>query len=100
MGRLFRLCVRTYQYTLGTVLPDACRFEPTCSEYAIQAVEIHGLGHGLLLALVRLLRCHPFGRWGSDPVPAKTDEVRVQDLECRARIHRKDPVNATHARSR
>jgi len=52
----------------------ACRFEPTCSEYAHQAVSIHGLGRGLHLSLCRLLRCRPFGGWGYDPVPSRAAE--------------------------
>lgn len=48
----------------------ACRFEPTCSEYAHQALAAHGLGRGLYLTLRRLLRCRPMGGWGYDPVPA------------------------------
>lgn len=47
----------------------ACRFEPTCSEYAYQALAAHGLGRGLYLTLRRLFRCRPKGGWGYDPVP-------------------------------
>ena len=52
----------------------ACRFEPTCSEYAHQALTIHGLGRGLHLTLRRLLRCRPLGGWGHDPVPSRAAE--------------------------
>lgn len=48
----------------------ACRFDPTCSEYAHQALATQGLGRGLYLILRRLLRCHPLGGWGYDPIPA------------------------------
>ena len=51
------------------MLPHACRFVPTCSEYAHEAFERHGVMAGSLLALARLLRCHPFARAGHDPVP-------------------------------
>jgi putative membrane protein insertion efficiency factor len=68
-ARAIRLLVRIYQYTLGTVLPNSCRYHPTCSEYTIQAVEKHGPGRGLLLAAKRILRCHPWGGFGHDPVP-------------------------------
>jgi putative membrane protein insertion efficiency factor len=54
---------------LATAGP-ACRFEPTCSEYAHQALATHGLRRGLYLTLRRLLRCRPLGGWGYDPVPA------------------------------
>jgi putative membrane protein insertion efficiency factor len=51
------------------MLPHACRFVPTCSQYAIEAVECHGAIRGSVLAAGRLLRCHPFARAGFDPVP-------------------------------
>jgi len=70
-AKAVRLLVRFYQYTLGTVLPNACRYHPTCSEYAIEAVGRHGPGRGLLLAAKRILRCHPWGRFGHDPVPER-----------------------------
>lgn len=66
---VLRLAVRCYQHTLGAVLPGACRFEPTCSEYALQAVTRHGPVRGSWLVLKRLARCHPFGGCGHDPVP-------------------------------
>ena len=53
------------------MLPRACRFVPTCSEYAHEAVERHGVLRGGALAVGRLLRCHPFARAGYDPVPAR-----------------------------
>lgn len=62
--------IRTYQLVLRPLLPgNACRFHPTCSEYAIEALERHGPWRGGRLALRRILRCHPFGRGGIDPVP-------------------------------
>ncbi len=66
-----KVIIRLYQYTLGTVLPNSCRFSPTCSEYAIQALEKHGPSQGLWLAAKRILRCHPWGGCGYDPVPEK-----------------------------
>jgi len=59
-----------YQYTLGTVLPDSCRFYPTCSQYALEAITTHGAAQGIWLTVKRLLRCHPFNPGGFDPVPA------------------------------
>lgn len=64
-----RLGIRCYQYTFGAVLPGACRFEPTCSNYALDAVARYGPMRGGLLTLRRLVRCHPFGGCGFDPVP-------------------------------
>ena len=61
--------IRAYQLTLGAVLPRSCRFHPSCSQYALEAVTIHGPGRGTLLAVKRILRCHPFNPGGYDPVP-------------------------------
>jgi putative membrane protein insertion efficiency factor len=58
-----------YKRALSPLLPPACRFTPTCSEYAREAVLRHGLGRGLALAARRLARCHPFHAGGHDPVP-------------------------------
>lgn len=49
--------------------PSPCRFVPSCSAYAVEALEHHGARRGTMLALRRLLRCHPWARWGADPVP-------------------------------
>ena len=51
--------------------PSPCRYVPTCSAYGIEAVDVHGAARGGLLALRRLLRCHPWGRYGYDPVPER-----------------------------
>jgi len=61
--------VRLYQITLSPILGGACRFEPSCSAYAIEAIDRHGAWKGVKLAGARLLRCHPFGSAGYDPVP-------------------------------
>jgi putative membrane protein insertion efficiency factor len=61
--------IRVYQRYVSPCLPPACRFYPTCSEYAAQAVTRHGLLRGSWLAVRRLLRCHPFHAGGYDPVP-------------------------------
>jgi len=57
-----------YQKYLSPLLPASCRFEPTCSEYAREALRKYGLWKGLLLSLWRVLRCHPYARGGYDPV--------------------------------
>lgn len=61
--------VHAYQLLLSPFSGGACRFEPSCSAYAIAAIEQHGLLRGLRLALVRVSKCHPFGPHGVDPVP-------------------------------
>jgi uncharacterized protein len=61
--------IRLYQRTLSPWLPSSCRFQPTCSQYAIEALERHGLGRGTWLTLRRLARCQPLCRAGFDPVP-------------------------------
>jgi uncharacterized protein len=69
MKTLFVLGVRAYQVSLGHLLPAACRYYPSCSAYAIEALERHGAWHGSWLALRRIGRCHPFRPGGYDPVP-------------------------------
>jgi len=63
------LIVRGYQLWVSPLLPAACRYYPTCSAYAIQALEKHGAITGTWLALRRIARCHPFRPGGYDPVP-------------------------------
>ena len=60
--------MKVYKAVLSPLLPPACRFEPTCSEYAREAIGRYGIGRGLLLALRRLCRCQPFSAGGFDPV--------------------------------
>jgi putative membrane protein insertion efficiency factor len=61
--------VRLYRLMVSPFLPPACRFEPSCSSYAAEAIERHGALHGGWLAARRLARCHPFHSGGLDPVP-------------------------------
>ena len=62
--------VRAYRYLFSPWLGSACRFEPTCSAYALDALERHGAGAGLALTVARVGRCHPWCEGGFDPVPA------------------------------
>jgi uncharacterized protein len=64
------LAIRAYQVIVRPFLPRACRFEPSCSEYAREAVRAHGAARGLWLATWRICRCHPFHPGGYDPPPA------------------------------
>ena len=68
MSHLLIGVVRLYQLLLSPLLPAHCRFEPTCSQYAIDALRRYGAIRGSWLAVRRLLRCHPFGGCGYDPV--------------------------------
>ncbi|MEE9436774.1 MAG: membrane protein insertion efficiency factor YidD [Candidatus Adiutricales bacterium] len=67
--RILFFLIRAYQYLISPLFPRSCRFYPTCSHYAYQAVEKHGPVKGLYLSLLRLLKCHPFHPGGYDPVP-------------------------------
>ena len=72
LSLILRGLVRAYQMLLSPVLPGSCRYHPTCSEYARQAVKDHGPVSGSWLALKRIGRCHPWGGFGLDPVPEPT----------------------------
>ena len=71
IGRFFIWIIRCYQKYLSPLLGKNCRYIPTCSQYAIEAIRIHGPLKGCWLAFKRILRCNPFGGWGFDPVPQK-----------------------------
>jgi len=65
----FLLLIRGYQKIISPFFPPVCRFYPSCSEYAFQAIKKFGLSAGGFLALKRIIRCHPFNPGGYDPVP-------------------------------
>jgi uncharacterized protein len=71
MHRLLVMLVRAYQLTLGVLLPPSCRYSPTCSTYAIDAVQRHGAFAGSYLAARRIARCGPWCAGGDDPVPVE-----------------------------
>lgn len=76
-ARLLVIVIQLYRWTISPALvflvgPDnGCRFTPTCSQYAIEAIREHGAAEGSLLALRRICRCHPFAECGHDPVPRR-----------------------------
>ncbi|RKX70063.1 membrane protein insertion efficiency factor YidD [candidate division WOR-3 bacterium] len=69
MTRVLILIIRGYQLLISPLFPPLCRFRPTCSEYAIEALRRHGLLYGLLLTLWRIIRCNPLSKGGYEPVP-------------------------------
>ena len=69
MQRLLLMLVRFYQYAISPMLPPRCRYTPTCSQYAVEALQKHGACKGGWLAAKRICRCHPWGGSGHDPVP-------------------------------
>jgi putative membrane protein insertion efficiency factor len=69
LNRTLRRLIRLYQILVSPALAPRCRYLPTCSDYAIEALARHGVAAGLFLALSRLARCHPWGGSGYDPVP-------------------------------
>lgn len=72
MRRIAIFLIRGYQLLLSPLLGSHCRFDPTCSSYAIQAIRVHGTLQGGWLAARRIGRCHPWGGHGYDPVPPET----------------------------
>ena len=71
---IFIIPIKLYQLFLSPLLGPTCRFEPTCSTYALDALQKHGLAQGLQLTLKRLAKCHPWGGEGFDPVPEKKND--------------------------
>ncbi|AGF52729.1 ssl0331 [Synechocystis sp. PCC 6803] len=69
MKKLLLTLIKLYRILISPLFPPSCRFQPTCSQYALDAVEIHGVWRGSCLALKRILRCHPLHPGGYDPVP-------------------------------
>lgn len=69
------ILIKGYRLILSPILGPSCRFQPTCSSYALEALEKHGLIRGTWLTIKRLAKCHPWGDYGIDPVPEKKDEI-------------------------
>lgn len=78
MKRLLLTLIRYYQRAVSPSLPAACRYQPTCSRYAYEAIERFSAGRGSWLAVRRLLRCFPWNAGGYDPVPAKNEQDSMQ----------------------
>jgi putative membrane protein insertion efficiency factor len=69
LSKLMIALVKFYKYIISPILPNSCRYTPTCSSYAIEAIEKHGPFKGTWLAIKRILSCNPWGGSGYDPVP-------------------------------
>jgi putative membrane protein insertion efficiency factor len=69
VARALLAVIGFYRTVISPTLPPSCRYTPSCSAYAVEAIQVHGAGRGSWLALRRLLRCHPFHSGGHDPVP-------------------------------
>ena len=78
-ARLFIGLIRFYQRFISPMLPPSCRFTPSCSAYALEAIRVHGAVRGVWLAVRRLGRCHPFNPGGYDPVPPAHSKVRLME---------------------
>ncbi|ULQ48234.1 membrane protein insertion efficiency factor YidD [Flagellatimonas centrodinii] len=75
-------CIRVYQRLISPLLPPRCRYYPSCSHYAVQALQVHGPLRGSGLALRRILRCHPLAPGGYDPVPGTDPEHPDTEHRC------------------
>jgi hypothetical protein len=78
MSLALQWLIRAYQLTLSPLLGPRCRFYPSCSQYALEAVRAHGSLRGCTLALRRLLRCHPWHAGGYDPVPERDSTCAIE----------------------
>ena len=73
MKKIIIYLIKIYQITLSPLLGSNCRFQPTCSQYMIEAINLHGVLKGLSLGFKRISKCHPLGSKGYDPVPGKEE---------------------------
>lgn len=75
MKSVLKYLINFYRLVISSVTPPCCRFYPSCSEYALQAIETHGVLQGSILSIRRLARCHPFNHGGYDPVPETREKI-------------------------
>ena len=86
--RIALLALRVYKAYLSVLFAGSCRFEPTCSQYAYEAIERFGVARGVWLGMKRLLRCHPLSRrFGYDPVPEKWEEMPSKTVAAANEAH-------------
>jgi len=74
MKKIIIYLIKFYQITLSPLLGSNCRFQPTCSQYMIEAINLHGVLKGVRLGIKRISKCHPWGNHGYDPVPKKIEK--------------------------
>lgn len=74
MKKILMYLIKFYQKAISPLTPPSCRFYPTCSHYGLEAIEKHGAIKGMWLAILRILKCHPFHKGGFDPVPDKKNK--------------------------
>ena len=80
LGWVLLVPVYFYKYAISPITPASCRHVPTCSQYALEAVKVHGPFLGFWLATKRIVSCHPWGTHGYDPVP-KIDQIKVKKIK-------------------
>lgn len=81
MAKFLHYLIRFYQLVISPLLGPRCRYIPTCSQYAIEAIQYHGSWRGSLLTVKRVCRCHPWGGSGYDPVPKRTRFISFQYVD-------------------
>lgn len=86
--------IHLYRYALSPLLPPSCRFAPSCSEYALEAIRRHGPFSGPLLAALRVCRCHPWNAGGVDPVPETFQPLRTVAVRWPAAMRGEPPAKA------
>ncbi len=87
MNKILIAFIKVYQYTLSPMLGPRCRYYPTCSNYAVDALREHGAVRGLGLAAWRILRCNPFSNGGYDPVPPRHNGCEHEHGETNVSTH-------------
>lgn len=95
MSVVLRWLIRFYQVVISPAIGPRCRFYPTCSQYALEAISRYGAGYGSVLTAKRLCRCHPWGGHGYDPVPARAR--RYFFVAVNTRIHPPVPFVPDHS---
>jgi putative membrane protein insertion efficiency factor len=89
MRKLLLLPIRFYQYAISPMMASHCRYHPSCSQYAVEAISHHGGLKGFFLSIKRLLRCHPWSEGGYDPVPGTDVRTDTPNACCK-------PAGQTH----